>query len=118
MTFVPFVYNHLEDFKVMNPFKIQSSSLMPLKYCLACIALFIFGTILIAKEKNDVYFFSGLILFLTIIVYYVYLIKEYDFENAFFNSQAHLFILFSSLHNLSFIDYIVENENKIVKIEI
>jgi hypothetical protein len=111
LTFVPFVYNHLEDFKVMNPFKIQSSSLMPLEYCLACIALS-FGTILIVKQKSDVYFYSGLILFVTIVFYYVYLIKEYNFEDAFFNSQADISYFILCIPFILY--YMVENENKIV----
>jgi hypothetical protein len=43
LTFLPFVYNHMADFMVMNPFVIQSSFLMPLGWSLGCIALSLLG---------------------------------------------------------------------------
>ncbi len=37
LTFIPFVYNHLEEFKVMNPFIIQSDYLMPQYLTFICV---------------------------------------------------------------------------------
>ena len=39
VTFIPFVYNHYEDFKIMNPFIIQSSALVPFEYTLMFLIL-------------------------------------------------------------------------------
>jgi hypothetical protein len=109
ITFIPFVWNHLEDFKVMNPFIIQSSGLMPFKYTLIFIAIaFIVG--FISKSRNDVIFFSGFVLFLSICLYFIYWFVQIGFENTFFNSGADIsyFILclpFSIFH-------LLEIENK------
>lgn len=87
LTFVPFVYNHLADFMVMNPFVIQSSFLMPLGWSFGCIALSLLGYFVV-KNPADVYFFSGMILFVTIALHFVYQSLVYDFHEAFFNSRA------------------------------
>ena len=87
LTFLPFVYNHMADFMVMNPFVIQSSFLMPLGWSLGCIALSLLGYFVV-KNPSDVYFFSGIILFVTIVLHFVYQSLVYDFHEAFFNSRA------------------------------
>jgi len=87
LTFVPFVCNHMADFMVMNPFVIQSSFLMPLGWSLGCIALSVLGYFIV-KNPSDVYFFSGIILFVTIVLHFVYQSLVYDFHEAFFNSRA------------------------------
>ena len=87
VTFVPFVWNHITDFKKMNPFTIQSNGLMPLKYSL----FFILTSFFIAfkcKSQDDVYFFSGVLLFITIVFYFLYTINGCGFYNTFFNSVA------------------------------
>ena len=86
-TFIPFVLNHLEDFMTMNPFIIQSNVLMPIEYTILSI-LISFITYFVVNDKNDVFFYSGLILFLTIILYYIYLIDKLSFRDVFFNSVA------------------------------
>jgi hypothetical protein len=55
LTFLPFVYNHMADFMVMNPFVIQSSFLMPLGWSLGCIALSLLGYFVV-KNPPDVNF--------------------------------------------------------------
>lgn len=107
LTFVPFIYNHINDFKIMNPFIIQSSFLMPLSYSLFCIFLS-FGTYFIVKKKNEVYFYSGLILFLTIVLHYIYHIKAHNFEDAFFNSKADISYFILCVPFILF--YLSENE--------
>jgi hypothetical protein len=87
ITFVPFVWNHLEDFKVMNPFIIQSSGLMPFNYTLIFIAMS-FTVGFICKSKNDVFFYSGFILFLSICLYFTYWTLKIGFDNVFFESAA------------------------------
>lgn len=87
LTFIPFVWNHLSDFKIMNPFIIQSGYLMPTEYSLFCV-LISFGSFWFCKEKNDVYFFSGLLLFFPIVLHYLYQISLHGFVETFFNSRA------------------------------
>lgn len=87
ITFLPFVYNHFEGFKIMNPFLIQSSALVPFEYTLLFI-LMAFITGLYCKSIKDIYFFSGLILFISIIIYFLYHINLVGFQNTFFGSAA------------------------------
>lgn len=87
LTFLPFVFNHLEDFKLVNPFIIQSSALMPFELTLIFIGL-AFGFGLLCKNELDIYFYSGLLLFLTIVGYYIYHFSISGFYNSFFNSVA------------------------------
>lgn len=87
LTFAPFIWNHFSDFLTMNPFIIQSSALIPFKYTLVFIALsFVFG--FICKTLKDVYFLSGVNLFVSIVIYYFYTIKLVGFHQAFFGSTA------------------------------
>lgn len=87
IVFLPFVWHHYDDFLKMNPFIIQSNYLMPFGYTL----IFILSACVISffiKAENEVYFFSGLILFLTILFYFSYVIVNNNFELAFFESKA------------------------------
>lgn len=87
ITFMPFVWNNLEDFKVMNPFIVQSTFLVPFEYTLLFIGLaFMAG--FICKKASDVYFYSGLILFLSICIYFAYHIVSFGFDSSFFGSGA------------------------------
>jgi hypothetical protein len=87
LTFFPFVYNHFEGFKIMNPFLIQSSALVPFKYTLLFIIM-AFTAGFFCKSNKDIYFFSGLILFNSIIIYFLYHINLVGFQNTFFGSDA------------------------------
>lgn len=87
LTFVPFVYNHIADFIKMNPFIVQSSFLMPLGWSLFCILLSLAGYFAV-RETADVYFYSGIVLFFTIVLHFVYQSVKYNLEEAFFNSRA------------------------------
>jgi hypothetical protein len=87
LTFLPFVICHFEDFKIMNPFIIQSSFLMPFKYNL--VFIFIAASLsFFCKNETDVYFYSGLTLFFTILFYFGYIIFNSGFNNAFYQSNA------------------------------
>lgn len=87
LTFMPFVWNHLSDFMTMNPFIIQSGYLMPTEYSLFCV-LISFGSFWFCKDKKDVYFFSGLMLFFPIVLHYLYQFSLHGFVETFFNSRA------------------------------
>lgn len=85
-TFIPFIYNHIEEFKTMNPFIIQSDYLMPQYLTFICVAvssLFVF----LIRSKEDTYFYSGIALFMTISVYFVYHLLQSGFAEAFFHSR-------------------------------
>lgn len=111
ITFLPFVWNHMVDFKVMNPFIIQSSVLVPFEYTvLFILTSFVAG--LFVKKTDDVYFYSGLILFGSIVTYFIYWIVRIGLEKTFTESGADIsyFILclpFSLYHLLK------ENDNTI-----
>lgn len=86
-TFIPFIYNHFDKFLNINPFIIQSSFLMPKALSFFCI-IFSMGFIFCVKNKFDVYFYSGISLFLTIISYYIFVFTKRDFVSTFFESYA------------------------------
>lgn len=87
LTFLPFVWNHSNDFKQMNPFLIQSSALMPFILTIPFLLFAAFSSIL-CKTIMDVYYYSGLTLLLTILGYFSYHIVIDGFNNTFFESAA------------------------------
>jgi hypothetical protein len=87
MTFVPFIYNYFDKFLVINPFIIQSSFLMPTEISFTCILLSL-SCIYLIKNKLDVFFFTGLSLFVTILVYHLYIYSIRGFHATFFESHA------------------------------
>ncbi len=87
LTFLPFVWNYFEDFKIVNPFIIQSTFLVPFQYTLLFIGLSVIVGFL-CKTKEDVYFYSGLILFISICIYFTYHFIKVGFFESFFESFA------------------------------
>lgn len=87
LSFVPFVWGHFDEFLITNPFSIQSSGLMPFYLSFFFILTgFYFG--FKCKSEEDVIFFSGLNLFLTILGYFLYIIIVDGFTTAFLKSTA------------------------------
>ena len=86
-TFLPFVIGHFEDFQKMNPFIIQSSYLMPFEFSFGCIILS-FLSFFVVENRIDVYFYSGLILFITIALHFVWMSMQHGLYDAFYNSKA------------------------------
>lgn len=84
-SFFPFVINHIHDFTEINPFIIQSTFLVPFYYTIGFLTL-AFGSSFLCRTKNDVYFFSGLILFISILVYFLYHVINSGFKVAYFES--------------------------------
>ena len=82
LTFVPFVYNHFAEFALVNPFVTQSTALMPFAFTIPFVLLAIVFWF-IAKAVNDTYFYSGLVLFLTIVGYFLYHISQEGLQTAF-----------------------------------
>ncbi len=87
ITFLPFVWNHVDDFKIMNPFLIQSSGLVPVEYSILFIFM-AFGFGYFAKNINEVYFYSGINLFISIVIYFITQFNQVGFHEAFFGSNA------------------------------
>jgi hypothetical protein len=108
ITFLPFVINHFQSFLEINPFIIQSSILMPSWLSFVCIIMTSISFFLI-KQKDEIFFFSGIFLFLTILIYFFYLILIHGFQNTLFGSIADIsyFILC-----VPFLLYFLLNENR------
>ena len=70
-TFLPFVMGFRDDFLQMNPFIIQSSFLMPFGWVVTAILCSCF-MFLFCKQNADVFFYSGVILFITIMLHFAY----------------------------------------------
>lgn len=87
LTFIPVVYGHLEDFKQMNPFIVQSTFLIPFEYTVLFVLIAI-GSSFLCKNKNDVYFYNALVLFVSILIYLIYYICLQGFTQAFTNSTV------------------------------
>lgn len=87
VTFLPFVWNHFEDFRQMNPFIIQSTFLVPIQYTLLFIGL-AFGFGILRKSVSDIYFFAGLNLFISIFIYFLFHIANVGFQKTFFDRDA------------------------------
>ena len=108
LTFLPFIINHIEKFLIINPFIIQSSFLMPKQLSYLCIILSLFGLFFI-KRKDDLYFLSGIGLFLTITVYAIYKVIIHGFYSSFIESRIDItyfifcvpFFIFYYLKSLS-----------------
>jgi len=71
LTFLPLVLFFPNDFFVMNPFVIQSSFLLPVNWIPPLFIIAIISGFL-CKNKMDVIFYSGLTLFVAILIYFFY----------------------------------------------
>lgn len=83
VTFLPFIYNHLDEFISLNPFIVQSTFLMPIGYNIGFIVLsFVFGYW--CYNEKSVYFFITLNLFLCISCYFLYQVHLIGWNEAVF----------------------------------
>jgi len=85
ITYLPFAINHIDDFLKMNPFFLQSTLFIPFYYIIAFI-LMAFASSFFCRNKQDVFFYSGLTLFVSIAVYFIYHIVVFGFERAYLGS--------------------------------
>lgn len=109
LTFLPFIYNYWDSFLTMNPFVIQGSFLIPFHYTVGFVLLaFLFP--FLCKSKEDVLFYSGVNLFITIAIYFIYHIIYSGFQSAFYESIVDIsyFILCIPF----FLIYVLIQENK------
>lgn len=87
LTFLPFVWGHFEEFLEMNPFIVQSTFLVPFYYTVLFFIMAIVFSFL-CKRKNDVYLYSSIVLFISILVYFLYFVCTKGFEPTFFGHLA------------------------------
>lgn len=71
LTYLPFSVNYMSDFLVANPFIIQSTFLIPFYYTVGFVGI-AFILSFVCKNNNDVFFYSGLTLFVAITIYSLY----------------------------------------------
>lgn len=86
-SFIPILWGHKEEFFIMNPFIIQSSFLIPKLYTV----FFIFISVMLsffAKSIIDKFFYSGLSLFIAIMIYSIYHISNFGFQESLIESRV------------------------------
>lgn len=86
-SFLPLIVHFKDEFFTMNPFIIQSSFLIPSYYT----AIFILISIVLAflvKSKSDKLFYSGISLFISILIYSIYHLVNYGYEKSYLNSNV------------------------------
>jgi hypothetical protein len=110
LTFLPLLIFYPNDFWQMNPFLVQSGFLMPSYYTY----LIMLTSVVLAwflPKNSSIIFYSGLILFFTIIIYLVYHIFKNGFHEAYFGSSADIsYFIFSVPFLLYFLFHKVEVE--------
>jgi len=85
-SFLPLVYFFKDDFFKMNPFIIQSSFFLPTIFSFIFIFIAFFLAFLV-KSKSDKFFFSGISLFVTILIYSIYIVITNGFYDSLFGSS-------------------------------
>jgi len=107
ITFLPFIVYFKNDFFVMNPFIVQSSFLIPQFYTFIFILIsFLFA--FLVKNRIDKFFYSGLVLFTSILIYSIYNLVNYGFEMSFFDSKIDISYFIFSIP--FFIMYLIESD--------
>ncbi len=87
LPFIPLIAWFPHKFFVLNPFMIQSGFLIPVYY----IGFFIVIAVILSffvKDNKDIFYYSGISLFLSILIYFFYHIFKVGFINAYINSIA------------------------------
>lgn len=85
-SFLPFIISFPDEFIKMNPFVIQSSFLIPEIYTLIFIVLAVVLAFFV-KSNSDRIFYSGMSLFISILIYSIYHIARLGFDKAFIESK-------------------------------
>jgi len=93
----------------MNPFIVQSSFLVPPVFILLFFGVSA-GLAFLIKEREEIYFYSGLSLFLTSLIYFLYYIIKSGFQQAYFESKADISYFIFSIP--FFLFHIIQNEIK------
>ena len=95
LSFIPLIAWFPNKFFVLNPFMIQSGFLIPVYY----VGLFMVIAVILSffvRDNKDIFFYSGLSLFLSILIYFFYHIFKVGFTKAYINSIADIsYFIFS-----------------------
>lgn len=110
ITFFPFVINHLDEFLVLNPFTTLSSFLMPSWLSLICISLS-FASLFLIRKTADIFFCSGIFIFITMLIYAIYHLYLYGLQVSFFESKVDISYFILSIP--FFIYYVLIDEKKL-----
>lgn len=86
-SFIPFIVFFKDEFFKMNPFIVQSSFLIPSFYTVIFILISILLAFLV-KTKIDKYFYSGLSLFIAILIYSIYHLVNFGYEESYIHSNV------------------------------
>ena len=108
-TFIPVIFGHMSDFMAINPILIQSTFLVPVEYV---IIFFLITLICVpaVKTRSDRFFFSGIVLFIIVLIYSLYHIISKGFEEAFYESIIDISYFISCIPFL--ILYLIENKKE------
>ncbi len=86
-TFLPFILFFKNEFFIMNPFIIQSAFLIPKGYIFIFVLISIVFSFYV-KNDIDTYFYSGVSLFVSIAIYFLYHLSNTGFYKTLFASNA------------------------------
>lgn len=86
-SFIPIIWNHKDEFFVMNPFIIQSSFLIPKHYTILFVLISVMLSFFVKSIKDKV-FYSGLSLFIAIMIYSIYHIYNFGFQESLIESSV------------------------------
>ena len=87
LTFLPFIIIFPKEFLMMNPFIVQSTFLLPPAFAISFVLIAILSAFL-SKTINETYFYSGLTLFISILIYFLYYIDKSGFYQAYIQSEV------------------------------
>jgi hypothetical protein len=85
LTYIPFIIFHFNDFLMTNPFLLQTTLFIPFAYILGFLFLS-FSLSFICKDQRDVYLFSGIALFVSILIYFLYHTIQWGLIHAYMES--------------------------------
>ncbi|MFO7754594.1 MAG: hypothetical protein R6V34_01275 [Bacteroidales bacterium] len=113
-TFIPFIIAFKRDFFIMNPFIIQSSFLIPAFYTIIFVSISIALSFLV-KNKWDKFFYSGISLFIAIVIYSIYQLVNYGYEASFINSKIDIsyFVFCIPFLMMYLLEYDYNDDNKL-----
>lgn len=111
LTFLPFLLNHSGDFIMVNPFLLQTSLFIPFGYTLGFLLMaMVFG--FLCKTGEDVYWYSGLSLFLAIFVYFFYHSVQSGVKAAYIGSVADISYFIFCVPFLLFYFFLQKTKNQ------
>ncbi len=108
-SFIPILWGYKDEFFVINPFIIQSTFLIPKLYTLLFILISMMLSFFVKSIKDKV-FYSGLSLFIAILIYSTYHVYNFGFHESLIESRVDIsyFIFCVPFHIKFLMDYKVQ----------